>query len=223
MRRIVDPLGARCARLACSRPRPAARHRRLPRAQEMFEEFFRALKVPGTPVKTFRLRVVLFPAAEEPMTPEELADAQHFFSTSRCGALGPARRGVWAGSRAHKRSLGSRAHGGAGCTLRINSGQRCTCSWLWQGCAPRVSHAQSVRSRVLPVQHRGAVLRPCRLWRSAACALDRWLHAQCGISKIRSVQLLSATLDRRAAASAHTGCHRAPRVLAASALGLRGL
>ncbi|KAK9826720.1 hypothetical protein WJX81_001147 [Elliptochloris bilobata] len=50
--------------------------------QEMFEEFFRALKVPGTPVKTFRLRVVLFPAAEEPMTPEELADAQHFFSTS---------------------------------------------------------------------------------------------------------------------------------------------
>jgi len=51
--------------------------------QEMFEEFFRALKVPGTPVKTFRLRVVLFPAAEEPMTPEELADAQHFFSTSR--------------------------------------------------------------------------------------------------------------------------------------------
>lgn len=50
----------------------------------MFEEFFRALKVPGTPVKTFRLLVVLFPAAEEPMTPEELADAQHFFSASRC-------------------------------------------------------------------------------------------------------------------------------------------
>lgn len=55
----------------------------------MFEEFFRALKVPGTPVKTFRLRVLLFPAAEEPMTPEELADAQHFFSTSRCAPAGP--------------------------------------------------------------------------------------------------------------------------------------
>ena len=58
----------------------------------MFEEFFRALKVPGTPVKTFRLRVLLFPAAEEPMTPEELADAQHFFSTSRCAPAGPRSR-----------------------------------------------------------------------------------------------------------------------------------
>ena len=58
----------------------------------MFEEFFRALKVPGTPVKTFRLRVLLFPAAEEPMTPEELADAQHFFSTSRCEPAGPLSR-----------------------------------------------------------------------------------------------------------------------------------
>ena len=83
IRRPLGPRAAPPARL------PGLRASHGVHAQEMFEEFFLALKVPGTPVKTFRLRVLLFPAAEEPMTPEELADAQHFFSTSRCAPGGP--------------------------------------------------------------------------------------------------------------------------------------
>lgn len=51
---------------------------RLP-SQELFDEYQRALRLPGTPIKTFRLRLFLFPAAEDPFTPEELA----YLSTSR--------------------------------------------------------------------------------------------------------------------------------------------
>ena len=40
---------------------------------ELCGEYFRALRTPGTPVRTFRLRLFLFPAAEEPLTPEDLA------------------------------------------------------------------------------------------------------------------------------------------------------
>lgn len=51
--------------------------------QEMLDEYQRGLRIPGTPIKTFRLRVLLFPAAEEPFTPEEIADGEFFFSRSR--------------------------------------------------------------------------------------------------------------------------------------------
>lgn len=47
--------------------------------QELFDEYQRALRLPGTPIKTFRLRLFLFPAAEDPFTSEELA----YLSTSR--------------------------------------------------------------------------------------------------------------------------------------------
>lgn len=46
----------------------------------------RGLRIPGTPIRTFRLRVFLFGVVEvsysvgEPMTPEELADAHSFFN-----------------------------------------------------------------------------------------------------------------------------------------------
>jgi hypothetical protein len=55
--------------------------------QEMLDEYHRGLRIPGTPIKMFRLRVLLFRAAEEPFTPEELADGEQFFSRSRCPAL----------------------------------------------------------------------------------------------------------------------------------------
>jgi hypothetical protein len=53
----------------------------------MLDEYHRGLRIPGTPIKMFRLRVLLFRAAEEPFTPEELADGEQFFSRSRCPAL----------------------------------------------------------------------------------------------------------------------------------------
>lgn len=47
-------------------------------SQELYDEYFRALKLPGTPIKTFRIRLFLFKAAEEPYTPEDLAaEAQY--------------------------------------------------------------------------------------------------------------------------------------------------
>ena len=49
------------------------------------EEYFRALRTPGTPVRTFRLRAVLFPAMEHDLTSEELADGEAFFTFSGCG------------------------------------------------------------------------------------------------------------------------------------------
>lgn len=46
--------------------------------QELFDEYFRALRLPGTPIKTFRLRLFLFRAAEVPYTPEDLeAEARY--------------------------------------------------------------------------------------------------------------------------------------------------
>ncbi len=57
------------------------------RAQEMFEEYRRALRQPATPVRTFRLRAVLFPAVEQTLTEEELADGTEFFTT--CAMLPP--------------------------------------------------------------------------------------------------------------------------------------
>ena len=47
----------------------------------MFEEYRRALRQPATPVRTFRLRAVLFAAVEQTLTGEELADGAEFFST----------------------------------------------------------------------------------------------------------------------------------------------
>ena len=52
-------------------------------SQEMLDEYQRGLHIPGTPIKTFRLRVFLFPALDEPFTPEEIADGEQFFSLSR--------------------------------------------------------------------------------------------------------------------------------------------
>ncbi|KAG7667905.1 hypothetical protein Ndes2526B_g01686 [Nannochloris sp. 'desiccata'] len=45
---------------------------------ELFDEYFRALRLPNTPIKTFRLRLFLFRAAEVPYTPEDLeAEARY--------------------------------------------------------------------------------------------------------------------------------------------------
>lgn len=51
------------------------------RLQELFDEYARALRLPGTPVKTFRLRVFLFRAAEDPLTPEDIAAADKYLSS----------------------------------------------------------------------------------------------------------------------------------------------
>ncbi len=47
--------------------------------QELFEEYFAHLHRPGTPSKTFRIRVFAFPATEEPMTPDEIMEGDSFF------------------------------------------------------------------------------------------------------------------------------------------------
>ena len=58
---------------------------RFPVSQEMFEEYFRGLNLPGTPAKTFRLRVFLFfDMIQEPLTPAEYEDGCAFFRTARC-------------------------------------------------------------------------------------------------------------------------------------------
>ena len=57
--------------------------------QEMFDEYQRGLAVPGTPIRTFRLRVLLFAVVEvpysvgDPFTPEEIQDGRDFFARSR--------------------------------------------------------------------------------------------------------------------------------------------
>ncbi len=54
-------------------------------SQEMFEEYFRGLNLPGTPAHTFRLRVFLFfDMIQEPLTPAEYEDGCAFFRTARC-------------------------------------------------------------------------------------------------------------------------------------------
>ena len=47
-------------------------------AQELKEEYFAHLLRPGTPSKTFRIRVFAFAASEEPLTPHEILEAQFF-------------------------------------------------------------------------------------------------------------------------------------------------
>lgn len=71
--------------------------------KEMFEEYFRGLRMPGTPVKTFRLRVFLFPAEEEPFTPEDILDGQHLLSSRTSRLLGEG-----------KSSFGSNVSSGSG-------------------------------------------------------------------------------------------------------------
>lgn len=61
--------------------------------QEMFDEYQRGLAVPGTPIRTFRLRVLLFAVVEvpysvgDPFTPEEIQDGRDFFARSRWATL----------------------------------------------------------------------------------------------------------------------------------------
>ncbi len=51
--------------------------------QEMFEEYFRGLKL-AAPERTFHLRIFLFfDMIQEPLTPAEYADGCEFFRTSR--------------------------------------------------------------------------------------------------------------------------------------------
>ncbi|GAB4816617.1 hypothetical protein N2152v2_003663 [Parachlorella kessleri] len=49
--------------------------------QELFDEYARALRMPGTPVKTFRMRVFLFRAAEDPLTPEDIVAGDRYLSS----------------------------------------------------------------------------------------------------------------------------------------------
>lgn len=50
--------------------------------QELIEDYMAHLQRPGTPCKTFRIKVFVFMASEEPLTPDEIMEGQHFF---RCG------------------------------------------------------------------------------------------------------------------------------------------
>jgi hypothetical protein len=45
-------------------------------AQEMYEEYFKAVKANETPGKTFRLKMWLFAAKEEEVTPEDISKAK---------------------------------------------------------------------------------------------------------------------------------------------------
>ena len=47
--------------------------------QELVEDYLAHLQLPGTPRKTFRIKVFVFMAAEEPLTPDEILEGQHFF------------------------------------------------------------------------------------------------------------------------------------------------
>lgn len=54
--------------------------------QEMFEEYASHLLRPGTPSKTFRIKLFVFAAAEEPLTPDEIMDGENFFRSGSWGA-----------------------------------------------------------------------------------------------------------------------------------------
>lgn len=43
------------------------------------EDYLSHLDRPGTPHKTFRIKVFVFMAAEEPLTPDEIMEGQTFF------------------------------------------------------------------------------------------------------------------------------------------------
>lgn len=68
--------------------------------QELYDEYLRALRLPGTPVKTFRLRLFLFPAAEDAYTPEDLAAVARYMggNSSRGGGGGAVPHGSGASS-----------------------------------------------------------------------------------------------------------------------------
>eukprot|EP00879_Flechtneria_rotunda_P014712 GHRR01015373.1.p1 GENE.GHRR01015373.1~~GHRR01015373.1.p1 ORF type:complete len:400 (+),score=120.96 GHRR01015373.1:281-1480(+) len=48
--------------------------------QELVEDYYSHLDRPGTPSKTYRIKVFVFMAAEEPLTPDEIMEGQTFFS-----------------------------------------------------------------------------------------------------------------------------------------------
>ncbi|KAL4860150.1 putative serine/threonine-protein kinase SIS8 [Chlorella vulgaris] len=73
--------------------------------KELFHEYSRALRMPGTPIKTFRLRVFLFPAAEDPYTPEDLAFYSEASRSSSADKLGRESGGRDSGSQARDSSL----------------------------------------------------------------------------------------------------------------------
>ncbi|KAK9829327.1 hypothetical protein WJX72_005201 [[Myrmecia] bisecta] len=79
--------------------------------QEMFDEYWRSLRLPGTPVKSFRIRVYLFPAEEEELTAEELQEGTVFFRSSSADRMG---RSEVSGSRAMSRSNMTDGHSSHG-------------------------------------------------------------------------------------------------------------
>lgn len=56
--------------------------------QELIEDYLAHLARPGTPCKTFRIKVFVFMAAEEPLTPDEIMEGQHFFGYVVVGVHG---------------------------------------------------------------------------------------------------------------------------------------
>jgi hypothetical protein len=56
--------------------------------QELVEDYYAHLQRPGTPSKTFRIKVFVQMAAEEPLTPDEIMDGQSFFRYSARQSLG---------------------------------------------------------------------------------------------------------------------------------------
>lgn len=56
--------------------------------QELIEDYLAHLARPGTPCKTFRIKVFVFMAAEEPLTPDEIMEGQHFFGYVEVGVHG---------------------------------------------------------------------------------------------------------------------------------------
>ena len=61
--------------------------------------------MPGTPIKTFRLRIFLFRAAEDPLTPEDIAAADKFLNS---------RASRWALRAGGGAGRGGAGRGGAG-------------------------------------------------------------------------------------------------------------
>ena len=51
------------------------------------DEYFAHLERPGTPLKTFRIKVFAFPAAEDPLTPDEILDGETFFRCAICSLV----------------------------------------------------------------------------------------------------------------------------------------
>ena len=47
--------------------------------QELVDEYYAHLERPGTPSRTFRIRLFAFTATEEPLTPDEILEGESFF------------------------------------------------------------------------------------------------------------------------------------------------